>query len=276
MWIELTQGRLFNGIVLWTWHWCSGSHTDRFLDELNNCHLLKKVIIQCNLVSWLLDNRSLKTGHIELLILCSALFYADLLSAKLPSVPEEYIPDDMFRGRNVGLDVLAIQQEATVPQTQMSQPQAVVQQPMEQTPTDSPLQYTATIFAQPETDASFRTFGPGSLHQGTYIIKMTETFLYVNSLGSLTNNIDSQYVFFRICWTDWYCKIRHHTYVRGICFKFHLSYWPSWFLVVFLQFCQVWIAHVKWPRRAFFTSLTSFMILFPSHLLLCNLFDWKP
>jgi hypothetical protein len=150
-------------------------------------------------VSWLLDNRSLKTGHIELLILCSALFYADLLSAKLPSVPEEYIPDDMFRGRNVGLDVLAIQQEATVPQTQMSQPQAVVQQPMEQTPTDSPLQYTATIFAQPETDASFRTFGPGSLHQGTYIIKMTETFLYVNSLGSLTNNIDSQYVFFRIC-----------------------------------------------------------------------------
>jgi hypothetical protein len=113
-------------------------------------------------------------GWIESLISCSTLSNTDLLSAKLPSVPEEYIPDDMFRGRNVGF--LAIQQETTVPQTQISQPQAVVQQPMEQAPTDSPLQYTATIFAQPETDANFRTFGPGSVQRGAYVTNMTETY----------------------------------------------------------------------------------------------------
>ncbi|XP_023714630.1 MLX-interacting protein isoform X2 [Cryptotermes secundus] len=83
----------------------------------------------------------------------------DLLSAKLPSVPEEYIPDDMFRGRSVGLDVLGIQPEAAVAQTQMAQ------QPMEQAPQSSPLQYTATIYAQPETDSSFSAFAPGSLQQ---------------------------------------------------------------------------------------------------------------
>jgi hypothetical protein len=84
----------------------------------------------------------------------------------------------MFRGRSIGLDVLAIQQEATVAQTQMAQPQAVVQQPMEQVPQGSPLQYTATIYAQPETDSSFSAFAPGSLQQGTYIIEMTGTCLY--------------------------------------------------------------------------------------------------
>jgi hypothetical protein len=97
-----------------------------------------------------------------------AIFYTDLLSAKLPSVPEEYIPDDVFRVRSVGLDLLAIQQEAAVPQTHMSHPQAVVQQPMEQPPPGSPLQYTATIFAQPETDSNFRPSGPSAFQQGTY------------------------------------------------------------------------------------------------------------
>jgi hypothetical protein len=84
----------------------------------------------------------------------------------------------MFRGRNVGLDILGIQPEAAVAQTQMAQPQAVVQQPMEQAPPGSPLQYTATIYAQPEPVSSFGAFAPGSLQQGTYVIKMTETCLY--------------------------------------------------------------------------------------------------
>lgn len=77
----------------------------------------------------------------------------------------------MFRGRSIGLDVLGIQQEAAVAQTQMAQ------QPMEQAPQGSPLQYTATIYAQPETDSSFSAFAPGSLQQGTYIIEMTERCL---------------------------------------------------------------------------------------------------
>jgi hypothetical protein len=84
----------------------------------------------------------------------------------------------MFRGRSVGLDVLAIQQEAAVAQTQMAQPQAMVQQPMEQAPPGSPLQYTATIYAQPETDSSFSAFAPGALQQGTYVIEMTEKCFY--------------------------------------------------------------------------------------------------
>lgn len=85
----------------------------------------------------------------------------DLLNAKLPSVPEEYIPDDIFRGRGVGLDIFAVQQEATVPQAQVLQSQPIVQQ----LPPDSPLQYTATIFAQPEADTNFQTSGPSDFQQ---------------------------------------------------------------------------------------------------------------
>jgi len=89
----------------------------------------------------------------------------DLLNAKLPSVPEEYIPDDIFRGRGVGLDLLAVQQAVTVPQVQVLHPQPIVQQDLQQLPTDSPLQYTATIFAQPETDTNFQTSGPSDFQQ---------------------------------------------------------------------------------------------------------------
>jgi len=112
-----------------------------------------------------------------------ALFCSDLLSAKLPSVPEECIPDDMFRGRSVGgpgyaeLDLLALQQ-ATVLPAQVSQPQPIVQQHLQQPPPGSPLQYTATIFAQPETDSNFRPSGPSAFQQGTFVIQMTETYLH--------------------------------------------------------------------------------------------------
>ena len=102
---------------------------------------------------------------------CSAhfFFYTDLLNAKLPSVPEEYIPDDIFRGRGVGLDLFAVQQEATVPQAQVLQSQPIVQQ----LPPDSPLQYTATIFAQPEADTNFQTSGPSDFQQGKFFIYIT-------------------------------------------------------------------------------------------------------
>ncbi|XP_021937166.1 MLX-interacting protein isoform X4 [Zootermopsis nevadensis] len=86
----------------------------------------------------------------------------DLLSAKLPSVPEEYIPDDIFRGRGVGLDLMGIQQQTTVSEAQVSQPQPIVQPQLQQPPTGSPLQYTATIFAQTETDTSFQPSGPSA------------------------------------------------------------------------------------------------------------------
>lgn len=89
----------------------------------------------------------------------------DLLNAKLPSVPEEYIPDDIFRGRGVGLDLLTIQQAVTVPQVQVLQSQPVVQQDLQQLPPDSPLQYTATIFAQTETDTNFQTSGLSNFQQ---------------------------------------------------------------------------------------------------------------
>ena len=72
-------------------------------------------------------------------------------SAKCPSVPEEYIPDDIFRGRGVGLEVVAVQQ----------------------LPPDSPLPYTATIFAHPEVDTNFQTSGPSDFQQGTFVIYVT-------------------------------------------------------------------------------------------------------
>jgi hypothetical protein len=100
-------------------------------------------------------------------------FCTDLLNTKLPSVPEEYIPDDIFRGRGVGLDLLAVQQEATLPQAQVLHPQPMVQQDLQQLPPDSPLQYTATIFAQPEADTNFQTSGPSDFQQGTFVIYIT-------------------------------------------------------------------------------------------------------
>jgi hypothetical protein len=101
---------------------------------------------------------------------CSAHFSPDLFNAKLPSVPEEYIPDDIFRGRGVGLELLGIQQAATVPHMQLLQQQPIVQQDLQQLPPDSPLQYTATIFAQPETDTNFQTSGCSDFQQGTFVI----------------------------------------------------------------------------------------------------------
>jgi hypothetical protein len=105
---------------------------------------------------------------------CSAHFSPDLLNAKLPSVPEEYIPDDIFRGRGVGLDLLAVHQAATLPQVQVLQPQTIVQQDLQQLPPDSPLQYTATVFAQPETDTNFQTSGSSDFQQGTFVIYLQE------------------------------------------------------------------------------------------------------
>ncbi|XP_069704543.1 carbohydrate-responsive element-binding protein isoform X5 [Periplaneta americana] len=91
----------------------------------------------------------------------------DLLTAKLPSVPEEYImPDDIFRGRSMegseynDLDLLTVQQQvATAAQTQVSQTQ-----PQQQS-ASSQLQYTATIFAQAETNNNFRPSGPSAFQQ---------------------------------------------------------------------------------------------------------------
>lgn len=76
----------------------------------------------------------------------------------------------MFR-RSMGLDLMGVQQE--VSEAQVSQPQPTVQQ---QLPPGSPLQYTATIFAQPETDTSFQSSGPSAFQQGTFVIHMTETY----------------------------------------------------------------------------------------------------
>ena len=98
------------------------------------------------------------------------IFFPDLLNAKLPSVPEEYVPDDILRGRGVELDLLTVQQAVTMPQVQVLQPQPVVQQDLQQLPPGSPLQYTATIFAQPETDTNFQTSGPSDFQQGTFVI----------------------------------------------------------------------------------------------------------
>jgi len=105
-----------------------------------------------------------------------------LLNAKLPSVPEEYIPDDIFRGRGVGLDLLTIQQAVTVPQVQVLQSQPVVQQDLQQLPPDSPLQYTATIFAQTETDTNFQTSGLSNFQQGTFVLYIyyRNIFVFVN------------------------------------------------------------------------------------------------
>jgi len=70
----------------------------------------------------------------------------------------------------VGLDLLAVQQAVTVPQVQVLQTQPIVQQDLQQLPPDSPLQYTATIFAQPETGTNFQTSGPSDFQQGTFVI----------------------------------------------------------------------------------------------------------
>ena len=70
----------------------------------------------------------------------------------------------------MGLDLLAVQQAVTVPQVQVLQSQPIVQQDLQQLPTDSPLQYTATIFAQPETDTNFQTSGPSDFQQGMLFI----------------------------------------------------------------------------------------------------------
>jgi hypothetical protein len=103
------------------------------------------------------------------LIYCSALFCTDLLSAKLPSVPEEYIPDDMFRGRGVGLDLVGVQQQITVSEAQVSQPQPIVQPQLQQPPPGSPLQYSATIFAQPETGTELQPSASIAFQQGTFV-----------------------------------------------------------------------------------------------------------
>ncbi|KAJ9596440.1 hypothetical protein L9F63_012524 [Diploptera punctata] len=90
----------------------------------------------------------------------------DLLSAKLPSVPEECVPDDMFRGRGMGgagyleLDPLSLEPSQT--QQQQQQQQQIQQQQAQQT--SSPLEYTATIFAQPQTD-TFRPTGSSAFQQ---------------------------------------------------------------------------------------------------------------
>jgi hypothetical protein len=68
------------------------------------------------------------------------------------------------------LDLLAVQQEVTVPQVQVLQSQPIVQQDLQHLPPDNSLQYTATIFAQPETDTNFQTSGSSTFQQGTFVM----------------------------------------------------------------------------------------------------------
>ena len=74
----------------------------------------------------------------------------------------------------MGLDLLAVHQAATLPQVQVLQPQTIVQQDLQQLPPDSPLRYTATVFAQPETDTNFQTSGSSDFQQGMFVIYLQE------------------------------------------------------------------------------------------------------
>ena len=111
--------------------------------------------------------------------------FVDLLSVKLPSVPEECVAEDIFRGRalaNEGyldLDPLSLEQQTSQVQQQQQlqqQQQQQLQQQLQQQPrppqqaqqASSPLQYTATIFAQAQNEA-FRPSGSSAFQQGLLV-----------------------------------------------------------------------------------------------------------
>ncbi|PSN49477.1 hypothetical protein C0J52_12168 [Blattella germanica] len=92
---------------------------------------------------------------------------ADLLSTKLPSVPEECVAEEIFRTRGLGgpgyleLEPLPLEQPTSQSHLQQQQQPQSQSQPQQ---AGSPLQYTATIFAQPQTD-TFQPSGPSAFSQ---------------------------------------------------------------------------------------------------------------